>query len=282
MFPQIAFGFVSKYFGIEAEAIGLSRGVGWPSQLVPATSLGSSEGFGEVPPFAFTGNTLLDKTLAYWTFDDDSDNLIALDETGDYRFYFQYGESSYTTGLVGNAVTTPSGSGERVIQTVAGGDLYSDRINSPTTDGSFIGMTFWVNNFGSNASPNVGYPYSISINTSGYLQLQIRTAGNADYSISSGDPFNDDSDWHLIGLEIDVLSDTYKLRFDEATVVTLTTGDTELLIYSDRFQFYRLANMDDAIVDRLHFYTSPLTTGEWNYLYDAGAGTKTYPFTDFA
>lgn len=280
MFPQIAFGFVFKRFGIEATAIGSSRGIGWPSQLVPAISLGASEGFGEVPPLA--GNTLLDKTLAYWTFDDDSDNLIALDETGDYRFYFQYGESSYTTGLVGNAVTTPSGTGNRTIQTVAGDSLFGDRLISPCEDGSFIGMTFWVNNFGANASPDVSYPYSISQNDSGYLQLQIRTVTYTDYSISSGDPFDSGPDWHLIGLEIDVLSDTYKLRFDEATVVTLTTGDTELLASSNHFEFFRLANKHDAIVDRLHFYTSPLTTGEWNYLYDAGAGTKTYPFTDFA
>jgi hypothetical protein len=281
MFPQIAFGFVSKYAALAATSLGTSRGIGWPSQLVPSPSLGISEGFGEVVSAPPTTNTLLDKTLAYWTFDDDSDNLIALEEVGDYRFYFRYGESSYTTGLVGNAVTTPSGTGDRTIQTLAGGDLVSDRIISPCTDGSFIGLAFWVNNFTSTSFPSTDHPYSLSRNSSGHLHLEIKTASSLNYSIDSDDFISSDLDWHLIGLEIDVLADTYKIRFDETPVVTLTTGDTEFLASSDEILFRQLTDRDDAIIDRLHFYTSPLTTGEWTYLYDAGAGTTTYPFSDF-
>ena len=258
------------------------------------SSMFSSSG-GGAPPF----NSLLDKTAAYFTFDNTTSDLISPDSTGDYRFYFQYDSANYTTGLVGSSVqpyldgggTTP----EMYIQTVAGADLETDA-NFDLPSIGFISINMWIavtNYYGSgtlpifsnNATAETGdYGLGIVYNSGTFIwepTLFTNDDANTQYQISSSTELTVD-EWYLIGFEINKVTGGYKFRINNDTPITGTGIFTSYATNSARPKFFKSSSTEGGYkVDRLHVCNAALTDPEWDYLYDSGSGTTSYPFSSF-
>ena len=258
MFPQIAFGFVSKYFGIEAEAIGLSRGVGWPSQLVPATSLGASEGFGEVPPLA--GNTLLTKTVAFWNFDETTGDRLDSHGSNDLS---PAAAMSYNIGLNGNSIYNDQG------LTIASNSIFDADANG------FVGFAVLVKRDLSGFSLDfVNCGQWRLIHYLGGISLQV---GTSPATTITSTFFFSENEWHLINIEIDKTGGTMSLRVDNGTLVsTAILGDVLTADMNNTNPV--MPAIPDLNIDNAWIYNAPLNSTERTDFWNNGI-PLTYPFT---
>ena len=238
-------------------------------------------------------NSLLDKTVAYFTFDNTTSSLISPDSTGNYRFYFQYDSANYDTGLVGSCVQPNLNSGSSVqmyIQTVAGGEVESD-INFDLPTSGFISIAMWIypTNFYTTDPLRIfgnNYDYELTFDhdsSSRYPTLVVSDDTPTEYRLRHTSSVNANDIWLLIGIEVNKVSGEYKIRFNNETPVVGTGVYTSQGIDSSRPSF--IDNSSDSFggykVDRLHICNSPITDTEWDYLYDFGSGTTEYPFSSF-
>jgi hypothetical protein len=238
-------------------------------------------------------NSLLDKTVAYFTFDNTTSSLISPDSTGDYRFYFQYDSANYDTGLVGSCVQpnlNGSSSVQMYIQTAAGGEVETD-INFDLPTSGFISIAMWIyptNFYGTDPLRILGnlLDYELTfdfISGSRYPTLVVSDDTPTEYRLPHTTSVSADDIWLLIGIEVNKVSGEYKIRFNNETPVVGTGIYTSQGTNGSRPQF--TSDSSDSFggykVDRLHVCNSPLTDPEWDYLYDSGSGTTEYPFSSF-
>lgn len=241
-------------------------------------------------------NPLLEKTFAYFTFDNTTSNLISPDSTGDYRFYFQYDSANYDTGLVGSCVQ-PNLDGtlfnEMYVQTVSGGEVDSD-INFDLPSSGFISMAMWIYPtnftidplyiFGNSTDPvKSDYGLSVEYNSGTFthhFNLITNDSSDTQYKLEHTTTIIPDDIWLLVGIEVNKVSGEYKIRFNNETPIIGTGVYTSYGLNGSRPRFFNSSSTNGGYkVDRLHFCNAPITDEEWTYLYDSGSGTTTYPFT---
>lgn len=248
--------------------------VSFLEEIILADDISSIELLGTPPT-----NPLLDYTLAYFNFNDNSSNLTSYDSTGQYRFYFPSFSATFASGLIGNAVTGTSLGGNVTTNIGTSGGLESSKFD--VNIAGFLGIAVWVYFYDSStylfSTDSSPYQFQIYFNVDSPV-LRVRDFDGYDYDLA-GSSMSTES-WSLINIELNALTGVYSIAVNNGTPVS-GSGITN---YFDAFSSYpnlndfKLQNLDSNVLfDEMYFYDTPLSTTDRNNLYNSGSGT-TYPF----
>jgi hypothetical protein len=260
MFPQIAFGFFIKYSALAATSIGSSRGIGWPSQLVPSPSLGSSTGFGEV--VSSGGNSLLLKTVAFWKFDETTG--VRVDSHGSNDLTPEVA-MEYNFGLNGNAIYNFEG------LSTSNTDIFDADLNG------FVGFAVLAKNSISITDDIVNCGQWTLIWEAEEIKLVVGEAPTTTINYNTGTPVVSNQ-WHLINIEIDKTGGTMSVRVDNGSLSSTAITGSVLTGQMLDPTTNPIMPICDLNLDNAWVYDAPLDSTERSDLWNSGI-PLTYPFT---
>ncbi|WP_055076773.1 hypothetical protein [Pseudanabaena sp. 'Roaring Creek'] len=298
MFPQLAFGYITGRPMLLKPAIASANSSGYPSQLVPQIAISQSTSSalmsgGITPP----SSGLLNKTLAYFKFDDTSSALHSPDSTDNYWFYFPSYSATYPSGLIGNAVNISALGGQMNKSGLIAPHLESAKFDLCAT--GFLGIAVWVKFsalplgnrkvFYEGQGGGSGFP-QFEINFDPYSpMLKLTDSSGTHYSLSVdtstlGDGYIILGNWYLFNIELNPFSGDYSFRISDSAIAT----DSGLTSYRNSYG-YPSGTLDEVdlrfqgsytgvIFDEMLFYNAPLSPDDWTQIYNSGAGIS-YPFS---
>ena len=213
--------------------------------------------------FAPSANPLLDKTIAFWTFDETSGDRLDSHGSNDLS---PVSPMDYNIGLNGNSIFNDQG------LAIADNSIF----DAATT--GFVGFAILVKSSdfastGINDIVNCGQ-WNLS-NFNGIISLYVGTSSITTIDINLGSPLSD-NEWHLINIEIDVTGGNISGRIDNGSLVTtaiIGTVDSAQMNNTNPVLRQVGINLDNAWL-----YDLPLDSTERTDFWNSGI-PLTYPFS---